>query len=388
MNKSRLIVLGSFVFAVLGMNVVILGPSLPVLVTRLELPISQIGTMFSLLSIGYFSSGPLYAALVNRIHARLWLAAPVVLVISLVGFATATTLSGLLVSAFLLGAGQSLTQVAYMAWLGARTRGDANASATLNRVNAFYGFGSLIGPLVVSVGARMGQFSLAFWIAAGVSFALFVIGMLAPADPTLSDRRDAAPEESLSTLLRSRTFIGMIALMAIYVGIEVTLSGYLTTFASKLGGIEPWQTPFSTSLFFGGLALSRYFAGSFFKAGREVTGIFRMLAVAIGGLAICLIFSGSFGAALLSATIAGIGLGPMYATLISIGIQRFPRAPRLVSSILTACGSFGSVTMPYITGVLIDRPNDGATLAWQLLIVWLALAVLIWLGVARGMRST
>jgi tRNA nucleotidyltransferase/poly(A) polymerase/fucose permease len=364
----------------------ILGPTLPDLVRRLNLPLNQTAPMFSLLSIGYFLSGPLYATFVNRVNPRLWLAAPLVPALSLVGFASVNSLSGLFVCAFFLGAGQSLTQVAYLSWLGTRTRGDANASAILNRVNAFYGLGSLIGPLLVALGSRFQWPTLAFWCAAAISIVLFALGTLAPADEAMTHNTESVREQPFSMVMKSGVLLGMILTMAIYVGAEVTLSGYLASFASRLPDVAAWQAPFSTSLFFGGLALSRYFSSSFFKNSDEVRAVFVMLGIALLGLSVCLFFP-TYWAALLGATVIGIGLGPMYPTLISIGIQRFPTAPRLVSSLLTSCGSFGSVSIPWLTGVLLDQPG-GATLAWNLQIALVLLAGAIWFLVARLTRRT
>ena len=83
---------------------------------------------------------------------------------------------------------------------------------------------------------------------------------------------------------------------------------------------------------------------------------------------------------LICAFITGFGFGPVYPTLIAVGIQRFPRHATLIASALTSSGSVGALVLPPLTGALLtNNPPNG----WLLLIGVMVIVIGAWVGLRR-----
>jgi len=87
-------------------------------------------------------------------------------------------------------------------------------------------------------------------------------------------------------------------------------------------------------------------------------------------------------AAWLGAAVVGIGLGPIYPTLVAIGIQQFPFAARMITSALTSVGAVGALFIPALTGAAMELGAASGAEAWLLLAGVLLLVLALW-GAAR-----
>jgi fucose permease len=386
MTLARLTVVASAVLAVLGINSVILGPAQELLRAKLGVSIGDLSILFVALSFGYLISSPLLGVLARRVSQRTLLASPVLLVAAMITIALGDSVSVLAIAAFILGLGQALTQVTYLAWIGARLRGARGASSLLNRVNAFYGVGALIGPILVLLGVALGVPLLVFWLAAALSSLVLMIGLTAPLDATEDQAAPLSDEAEPSRLLRSPALLGMLLTMALYVGCEVAFSAYSTLYVSLAFGAPIQTAAFATSLFFGGFAFSRYFAGVLLDRVDDVRAILVLLFVAGIGFAVMLLVT-TPQLALIGSAIVGIGFGPIYPTMLSIAIKAFPKSPRIVSSLVTSAGSVGSVTLPYIVGQTIDVPGAGPWLALGEQMGVIGVAVLVWRVMMRRIHD-
>ncbi len=383
MNSRVLVILGCYVFAVLGLNIAVMGPSLQSLATQTNSPIEAFGYLFTAVSAGYLISAPLISILGKRLSTRAMLSAPVVLIGAMLLVTLSTSLTVVLIGALLLGFGQSITQVGYTALLGMRFKGQPNGDATINRVNAFYGIGALIGPVIVSASYRLtGGASSAFWIAIALSATILVLGLRVRLTPPPAESATAANPVQRN-VLSSPIFLMMAATMAVYVGVEVAFSGWTTEFTKRATLVDVAQASFASSMFFAGMALSRYFANLLLRWLQPTTLVTAMLVLSTAGLCIMILPGASFFIALLGSGLIGFGLGPVYPTLVALAMQRFPQAARLTSSYLTSAGSIGAITAPPIVGGFIAGVGTLNT-GWLVLAGLNALCVLIWLLTVRS----
>lgn len=384
MSIRQLAFIACFALAVLGINSVVLGPSQELLRARLGVSVKDLSVLFVALSFGYLVSSPLLSLFAKHLSQRVLLFAPILLIIAMTAIALGNSVAMLAAAAFVLGLGQAITQVTYLAWIGARVRG---ASGLINRVNALYGVGALIGPILVVAGVTLGYPMFVFWLAAALSALLLLIGAVVPVDPDDAHSGSLGDEIGPGLLLRSPALLGTLLTMALYVGCEVAFSAYSTLYVSQ-AFIAPIQTAaFATSLFFGGFALSRYFAGALLDRMDDARALALLLCVAGAGIAIMLAAPNAY-VALSGAMVVGVGFGPIYPTILSIAIRRHPKSPRIVSSMVTSSGSLGSVTLPYIVGQMIDASARGPAVAWTTQLVAVGLAVVVWLAVMLLMRRS
>jgi fucose permease len=189
-------------------------------------------------------------------------------------------------------------------------------------------------------------------------------------------------------LLASPVAWGLCVVMGLYVGCEVAFSGWATEFTSRTTGMSTAQAAIVVSIFWAALALSRYFTHVIVSRVSSVALVSLLFALAGAGLAVMLLAGWASAAVWPGAFLVGAGFGPIYPTLIAIGIQRFPFAARMIASVLTSTGSIGALFLPALTGFAMSAPALGAAGAWVMLAGLLALVIGLWqltrCALARG----
>jgi fucose permease len=278
--------------------------------------------------------------------------------------------------------------VSYNALFGTQAS-SAEASARLNRMNAFFGIGALVGPLFIAAGYRLGDPSAAFWVSAAMAIPL-TLGAAALIGPDMS-LSVAAPASAAATAaatrqhspLRSPALILMSLTMAVYVGSEVAFSGWAAEFARRTAGVDVAQAAFAVSAFFLGLTVSRYFSNTLVARIAPATFIYVLLGVSAFGLIVMMLSAGALWLALIGAFIVGLGCGPFYPTLVAIGIHRYPDSARLVASVLTSAGSLGALFLPALVGVALGAQ---ALSAWLLLLAMFGVIAVLWAVAQRWLR--
>jgi len=388
--SSPLFLLGCYAFVSLGVSAALLGPALPTLAAKANVGLDRIGLIFAWMSLGYLTSAPIINTIGARLGTRgMLVVSPLIVISSMVLLALGARLAILFAGGYLLGLGQSGTQVAYNAMFGAQQDRE-RASAVLNRLNAFFGVGALIGPLLVSASyAAIGEGTLAFWVAAAMALPLTLGALLTrngwpPSSAQLSPGRDAG---AARRLLASPAAWVLCLVMALYVGCEVAFSGWATEFTSRTTGVGTAQAAVTVSIFWAALAISRYFVNAVVGRLSSAVLVVWLFGVAIAGLSVMIGMGWMSGAAWLGAGLVGIGFGPIYPTLIAIGIQRFPFAVRMIASALTSAGAAGALLVPALTGVVMDATAAGASGAWLMLTGLLVVIVIIWQASRRSLAG-
>lgn len=378
---SPLFTLGCYAFISLGVSAALLGPALPTLAGKANVSLDRIGLIFISMSLGYLTSAPIINTLGARMGTRnMLIVSPLVVIGSMALLALGTHLNAFFLATYLLGLGQSGTQVAYNTMFGAQQHSE-RASAVLNRLNAFFGVGALIGPLLAAASyILIGEATLAFWAAAAMALPL-TLGALWARDGLSkpSSARRTVPDGSMARrLLASPAAWGLCVVMGLYVGGEVAFSGWATEFTGRTTGVSTAQAAVVASIFWAALALSRYFTNLIVARISPATLIGLLFSLAIAGLAVMLLAGRASVAAWVGAFLVGAGFGPIYPTLIAIGIQCFPFAARMITSVLTSTGSIGALFLPALTGFVMNAPALGAAGAWVMLAGLLALAIGLW----------
>lgn len=370
MNRERTyLVIACGVTVMMGVNTSLLGPSLATLAARSGSTLADVGALFSALSVGFLVSTPLIVWVSRRFGLRPLLAAPAAIMISMAVFAAAPSLPALLGAAALLGMAQACTQLSYSTWIGLRSPDGAAAAATLNRVLAFYGVGSLLGPFLVSLCLRVWNDPLpAFAMLIAPNAAAAAFGLRIPAVQTTQTAREnpklQAPRGDLLQLLRRPAVPILGGLLAVYVGAEVAFSSWVTEVVVRAVGVDVAQAALSASGFFAGFAVGRYFAGVLITRTGVRRGMLVLLATAAAGVLLTALPGATLATAVAAATLTGIGYGPIYPMVSSIAIRRFPADAAAVNSIVGGIASLGMFFFPPLTGRLLV--GEGVAAAWGL----------------------
>lgn len=368
--RTAAIVCGVFLAA--GLTIAAIGPSLPVLASRVGSDVAALGGLFTALSTGVLlaQGGVVWAR--QRFGSRIALTSSILLMaVSGVAIAQGAALLAVFVAAFFCGLGfggvLALGNTLVAQLFAARS------AAALNGINVFFGVGSIIGPsLAAAMGGRLGAPQMALWIGAGALALLVPLALVAAAYPA-SEGHTTATETTPSAPVRS-WLLGL--LLFFYTGIEIGFAAWLTLYMITSAAFDVTQAALFVSAFWFALTTGR--------------GLAAVLGVRLSGhslLRLCL------GGILLGALLLAVGVGNTavtFAGIVALGISCGPVFPTTIA-LLTASaagnaavgkalvlGNGGGMLLPALIGLVLSRYGPSAV---AVLIV-VAACVMIGLGIA------
>ncbi|KAJ1311652.1 hypothetical protein OPQ81_010127 [Rhizoctonia solani] len=146
-----------------------------------------------------------------------------------------------------------------------------NASAKMGLLHAVYGAGAFIAPLIATQFAQLPKWSFHYLTSLGVSLANAIVllvvfklrrqhEIMGLPDPNISHTHNETQTSAVSNKYREIFSSRAVQLMAffiwVYVGVEVTIGGWIVTFVIEERGGGP-SAGYISSGFFGGLMLGR-----------------------------------------------------------------------------------------------------------------------------------
>lgn len=344
-----------------GLNGGWLGPLIQPIAKSQNLPLDQVGLIVSLLCGGCFVSqalGPKILALLGGKRALITGAS--LLAIGMLGLAFAKGLIPLLFMAFLAGLGTGINSIAGHVCLLAFFR-EKGASA-LSKLNISYGVGALIAPQIVMALAALTYQSI-FIISAALSLA--VAGFLTTLPKMDRDMHinkiEGATESPVKESFLSFFTLPM-ALMAavtfLYVGTESSAGTWLFTYMHDARSASDKLASLAVTSLFMGLTLGRLIAIKAtvkFKPSKVTLVAMSLVVLAFVGLDL---LSATEHLALLLALAIGIGLGPIYPSMVAQTahlVKDRPERAASVTALAISSGAVGGILMPGITGQVLAR---------------------------------
>lgn len=359
MEKAWLIVPGLLAFFTLGVIQASYGPAFPALQARYGVGSAAVAWIASVHFLGS-TFGPVVTglALTRFSTRRVVNAGLLTLLLGGLGLAFAPVWLAALAGALVVGLGVGVVSAALntaYARLGTRPS---------NVVNALYGVGSLLSPLLVAATVSR-SLSLPF-LAVALLAGLSLLAVWAWNVPEVQRHKaEAAPARPVSPALA----IVFSLLLAGYVATEVGFGAWIGRHLESLGGHNPALV---VSGFWGGLTLGRVLVGAFgprFRPERVVLG--GVALAALSALTITLVPRLAVGGYLL----AGVALGPMFGTSL-VWISRV-LPPRQVPFMLIA-GNIGGVVSPVLVGWMVGAGGpQNIPLTLLLLSVFLLATVMV-----------
>ncbi len=351
----------TFVYFVAGgIATVMLGPTLPILALRWNIPDAQLGTVFVAMFLGQFSGAWLA---VRRLHASLIFGALATALgsvgLAYLGFAAAhgaLFLIGMGLGAGLT-AGNVLVGTIRLDDISATTGKVSSHSKLIAVLNMCWGLGAIASPLLIHASLRLSHRSsrnidglrFFFLLLAAVLFCSALLSTF-----LLSrELRFSCDELPDARKLPVRIFAFFLANMLLYLGIENALGGWLPTHAHRTLSLGAGADVTSS------IALG-FWIGEF--SGRGLTTLLLnfvservlyracllLLIAAIG--AICLVQHLTTVALFALVIISALSLAPLYPLVISFLLARVGSQPRLGP--LFAIGALGGAILPWLTGVV------------------------------------
>lgn len=339
LRPSSYVVL-SLAFALTGAGTVMLGVLLPALSRHWHLHDSAAGFLFFLQFLG----SSLGALLTGKRRVRALLLGYALLIVSAAALAFA--LPPLAFAAFFFwGLGLGMAMTATSLYVSDRS-GDRRA-ANLERLNFAWSAGAMAAPILFLHSLKSGNprplyfsFQTLF-----VLVAIWIILREREAPVPVPAEQPAAPEmqSGLAGL------VSLVILATCAVGVESSLSGWLTTYSHRANPLAMTGGALTVSIFWLGILLSRLIFSTRLLA---VLGRSRVLSVTLYGVAasVLLLVAAHRGETIDAvAALGGISIGPVYPLVLSFLLERSPRGW------IFAVAGLGSALFPWITGILSQQ---------------------------------
>ncbi|MBK3568507.1 sugar MFS transporter [Streptomyces sp. MBT62] len=330
-------------FVLIGMIQALYGPAIPGLRHEFGLSPSAAGLGLSL----HFAGGVAGVLAFNAVHSRISNRALLVWGYGLMaaggaGFALAPNWPLALAAAFLCGLGfggidYGLNQL-FAVGFGNRS------TAMLNVLNAHYGIGAVLGPVMV---AWLGPDDYPY--AFGVCAALAAVLAFAGSSGVRTRVSDAPPVEKGGVGLGlSRVLVGFLVLYILNVAVEASVGGWEPTHLETVGYTAAVAAS-ATSVYWLMMTVGRFLVVPItLRYSPE-----RILAVCAVGMTVCLLLTLVKGVAPVAYAGVGLFIAPVFPTGLSWLNRALPQAERAGAWVMAA-SNVGGVAAPPLLGVGIE----------------------------------
>ena len=356
----------------LGVALSISGPLLPAIRSEISMSYLQAGMVASGQFLGMVITVPLGGHLADRFGKKPFLlGSGLLFVLGLIGYALSQSFPTLLASCVLAGVGGGGYEVGINALQADQVKTESGRA--MNLLHFFFGIGAVAGPLLATlaletrVGWR-GTFAVAAVLPALVSLALFPQHVPHAPPPTTA----AKPAD----LFRSRALWMFAAVLALYVGLEVSISSWISTFWEHMSGTRFLTASLIPVIFWAALTAGRLLCGGL----TDRIGLVRFVSFASAGTLVFGLVWALYPnpAATLAAMFAlGICLAGIFPTTMAHVTGLFPGHSGKVTAFLTVFSSVGGFVLPSLLGRIADSAGVGAFPLFVVVLAALMTAVLV-----------
>lgn len=371
-------------FAILGVVLASLGPTLPGLAAHTGSEIGEISFLFVARSFGTLLGALLAGRLFDRRpgHPILF---TTLLVMALMLF-LAPLLPWLWVLALvllLLGLGEGTIDVGantLLVWIHREKIGPF-----MNGLHFFFGAGAFLSPIIVAEALRRtGDITLAYW-ALAVLIAPVALWFLRLPGPAIL----AADGDDNGGGRQDPWLVAIVGLfLAIYVGAEVSFGGWIFTYVTALGLAGEATAAYLTSAFWGAFTLGRLLSIPLAARWQPRTILVADLGGALLSLGVLLVWPHSLTAAWIGTVGMGATLAAIFPTTLSLAGRRMAINGRVTSWFFVGA-SLGAMTIPWLVGQLFAAAGPRMTMVAilaDLLLAVVVCALLLWRSAPRLQR--
>ncbi|TFK21819.1 MFS general substrate transporter [Coprinopsis marcescibilis] len=271
-----------------------------------------------------------------------------------------------------------------------------NSESKMGVLHAAYGLGAFAAPLVSTQFAQMPRWSFHYLVSLGLAISNTVlvccVFRFRPQDECFKDageyivpRGTSDSEHSnFRQVMTNKTVHFLAFFILIYVGVEVTIGGWIVTFIIDVRNGGP-SSGYISAGFFGGLTLGRVvllWVNKTRVGERNVLYLYALLSL---GLEFVVWFVPSLVGNAVAVAFIGLFLGPMYPIAMNHASRVLPRW-LLTSSIgwIAGFGQAGSAVIPFMTGAISSK--HGIQSLHPLLVSMMGLMVILWFLIPNQQR--
>ena len=350
------------IFLFLGLNLSMLQRIVSEIGRKYSLSNTSVGTIITMVFVGYFISPILIGELTDKIGRKkvllsTFFALLTGLIVALLGNNPIAIGAGF----FIVGMSFSTLELSLSSLLTDISKSSAGGILNLSRV--FFAIGTVTGPflaiLLLSVLGDWVFVMLASLIMAIVLFAIFL--KLSFPQPSYPIRNIETHEETGLTfkLLKNRVVIILSISMIAYLAIESGITFYVSRYIDSITTDEIYST-LTLSVFWLFAAIGRMIFTRYKKDAHILVAVLSIIAAL--GLGICLMF-GDLAISIVSFGVMGFGCSAMFPTLLAMGKDNFPKYTNTIFGILLTTAGLGGIIQPIIMGAVADASGLKAALS-------------------------
>ena len=346
-----------------GANFTAMGAVLPQMIRSFDWSYTAAATVLAAGSFGYFGATFASGFVVRRIGLRVTAVVGLVLIAgALALFGATPSLPANVLLHGLVGVGSGCVEVVIN--YGAVRMERDGRSQLMNLLHAAFSVGGMLGPLAA---ARLLDID-APWqtvfriIAAGTALAAIWLALLPfhrldeSPPPTRRSGERSANAVRPAKLPFDHVLVALcVALLFIYVGAEVGVSGWIGEYFVSVLGRSPAQGANLVTLFWGGILAGRLLLAFCYTGRQSALAILALAGVAAGGLIVAVAAGGPIAAAA-GFVAAGFGFSSIYPLVMSIVGSYVPaRGQSMVVGFASSGGGIGSLVFPFLVAAVAQH---------------------------------
>jgi MFS transporter, FHS family, glucose/mannose:H+ symporter len=335
-------------FVVTGVVTTLLGPLLPILISRWLLTDRRAGLFFTAQFCGSMFGVASIGPLIKRGYRQTFICGFGLIAIGVAGLDLAGHAANLAsVAIFGCGLGQALSTGNL--WV-AQVAGDRRVGA-ISILNLMWGLGAIFSSPLVMLAERHGMTpSLLYAIAASSAITALILATMNIEPDRTPLSRDLG-SFSRHSGIRLRSALSLAALFFLYVGSENSVAGWAASLAKRMSSDGKGLWALAPMFFWGGIIAGRGIVPFVPLRRREGALLISGLALAATG-ACFLLRAQAFAAVAICVSSTGLGLAAIYPILISWLVKAFGEKSSRIGSIMFALAAMGGATMPWFVGVV------------------------------------
>ncbi|KAF2428831.1 MFS general substrate transporter [Tothia fuscella] len=376
-------------FVIMGANDAAVGALIPYLEEYYHLTYTIVALVFLSPLFGYVASALLNPMIHDKLGQRgVGIIAGACHLIAYVAAAVHPPFPVIVVFFILAGFGNGLADAGWNAWVGNM----ANANEVLGFLHACYGLGATIAPFIATTMITKGHLpwyyfyyimvgaagvevlfsAWAFWEASGAEYRA--------AHPRTSGAKGNRMKEALWGPASRVTWLCALFLAG-YVGVEVALGGWITTFMLRVRHGSPFASGMTATGFWLGMTVGRVVLGFVTPRIGESLAILIYLPICMG-LELLFWLVPQFYVSAVAIAIQGAFLGPLFPAAV-LAVSRLLPKHLHVSSIgfAAAFGGGGAAVFPFAVGAIAQA--KGVQVLQPIALALLAVIWLLWFGLPK-----
>ncbi len=346
-RSRRLIALILASFVTLGLPVGLLGTAWPSLRTSVGRPVSDLGVVLAVGTVGYglatFVSGWVWARFAV---GRILVAAMGTGIVSLGAYAAAGSWWMVLVAGVMVGVSGGLMEGALNSYVALH-----HGVRVMNLMHACFGVGATVGPLLMTaVLATDRSWRWGYWIVAG--YEVVLLGLLWRVR-TKWRRMEESPKDLGHGPVRRRMVAGLMAIFFVYTGLEIGTGQWAYSFLTEGRGVSEVAAGVWVSVFWGSLTGGRLLLGIIGERVKPRAVLDLSVTGALVGLG--WLWWNPAGLGMVALAVIGFSFASVFPMFVALTPEKVgaAKAPHVIGYQITA-GGVGAAVIPWVAGRIVE----------------------------------